>query len=336
MAGFDPRGGKPTNYVLGRGKLYLSGDITRTVDLVNPVADSNKTWRDVGNVTAFTIAQESETKEHRSFLTGIQTIDLEVAVSQKMTLSFTADEINALNLARFLSGRYLGADGNSGGGVPALGNGAGIASNDAVYTTGTENFFKTTIATDQVFDVWYDIELTILGVTYPCIDFEPQGTGASQQNIIVHRNLTNRTTVGAGTLLVEGTDYEIDRKMGRIRFLSGGGMVRGQNFRVNWDASEDRSASAIAFLDDKLFAIQPLTTSGITVGLKFIQENANDGDIPLAYEFWQVKLKPDGELAGIGDDWSQLSFSGVVESVGSPGTFGSPYGRILGRNSFST
>lgn len=74
----------------------------------------------------------------------------------------------------------------------------------------------------------------------------------------------------------------------------------------------------------------------MTVGLKFIQENANDGDIPLMIEFWQVKLKPDGEYDGIGDDWAQLSFTGAVQSVSNPGTFGSSYGRILGRNAFKT
>jgi hypothetical protein len=340
MAGFDTRGGKPSNYVLGRGKLYLSGDISRTFNLVNPTADSNRVWRDLGNVTGFTVTQESETKEHRSSLQGLQVVDLEVPVSQKMTIGFVLDEINANNLARFMSGSYLGADNDDGATVPALGNGARIASDNVtlMFAAGDRNFFVETLATDQVWDVWYDLELRILSSgTFPCIDFEPQGTGANQQNIRVrHAVIDNVDTATGGTLMAEGTNYEIDRQMGRIRFSNTGhanDIARGDNFVVYWDAQE---GVTLDYLDTELFAIQPLSTSGVTVRVKFIQENANDGDKPLALEFWQVKLKPDGEYAGIGDDWAQLAFTGVVESIDTPEVFGSPYGRILGRNSFKT
>lgn len=338
MAGFDLRGGKPANYVLGRGKLYLSGDSNRLTNLntAAPNVNTQEVWRDVGNVTAFTITQESETKEHRSSLQGLQVVDIEVPVSQKMSLSFTTDEINANNLARFLSGVYLGRDNDT---ALALGNGAAIASDDASITSADRNFFVDTATTDRVHDVWYVLTLDLssvagIGGNLPtpvrCIDFEVQ----DDQAVTVLRNPTSNVSVD-GTPLTEGVDFEFDRKMGRIRFLSTGALVAGDTFRVEWDAPSVAKSSTPG-LDDKLFVIQPLTTSGVTVGVMFVMENANDGDIPLTVEFWRVKLKPDGEFAGIGDDWAQVSFTGVVESVSEYAIYGSEYGRIIGRNSFSS
>lgn len=333
MAGFNLRGGVPANYVLGRGKLYISGDSTRTTDYAAGTPNSQKVWRDVGNVTNFTITQESETKEHRSSLQGLQVVDLEVPVSQKMSIGFTGDEINAVNLARFLSGQYIGFDNDTG--ATALGNAAAIASNNVagIVATGAENWHITTLATDRVHDVWYDLELLFDdGFSYRAIDFEAQAT----QAITVRKGNSSRTATD-GTTLVEGDDYEIDRKMGRIRFFVTGAnaIAPGDTITVSW-AAPVAPKGATAGLDNSLFTIKPLTSSGVTVGVKFVLENANDGDIPMEIEFWQVKLKPDGEFAGIGDDWAALSFTGVVESVDTPGVHGSPYGRIIGRDSFST
>lgn len=339
MPGFDTKGGKPFNYTLGRGKLYLTGDSSKTASLgtASDVANSQKVWRDVGNVTAFTIAQESETKEHKSSLQGLQVIDLEVAVSQKMTISFTLDELNANNLSRFMSGKYVGLDNDTGS--AGLANGAAIASDDALISASDRNFFVDTDTTDRVTEVWYNLTLSIalISVTNaPCIDFESN----ANQPIVVRKQDTARTAAD-GTTLTEGTHYEIDRKMGRIRFLvAAGGLTAGDTFTVEWDAPSV-AKSATPGLDDSLWVIQPLTSSSISVGLLFILENANDGDHPTGYEFWQVKLKPDGELAGIGDDWATLNFTGVVESVAQGSgnrdvPYGSEYGRAIGRNSFST
>lgn len=334
MAGFDLRGGNTKNYVLGRGKVYISGDVTKTTGYSGATANSNKVWRDIGNVTAFTISQESETKEHKSSLEGLQVIDLEVPVSQKMSVSFTVDELNVNNLARFLSGDYRGFD-NDTLGIP-IGNGAAMASDDA-DVQGGDHFYVTTLGSDHVTDVWYDVTLRFANQVYRCIDFEPQAT----QAFGVHRNPTSARGITGGTDLVEGTDYEFDRKMGRVRFFPGA-LAPGDDFTCHWAApSVDKAPNFVLTdgVDESLFFVRPLVTSGITVGLKFIMENANDGDIPLEFEFWQVKLKPDGELAGIGDDWAQLGFTGVVESVStipSPVGTASNYGRILGRKSFST
>lgn len=320
MPGIDFRGGKPLNYALGRGRLLIQGDAAYFVAGVEQ-APSALGYRDVGNVTAFTVSQESETKEHRSFLTGLANTDLELAVSNKMTLAFQCDEISATNLARFLSGDAIGTD----VGLP-LANAAAIVS-----TTfgGVENYYQDLTGTEPFFDVWYAITLGFPALgEVRAIDFESQAS----QAIAVHKNPTNRTT--GGTLLAEGTHYELDRKMGLIRFKLGA-LALGDSFRVGW-AAPTVAKSVTSGIDDSLFAIRPLTGSGKTVRMMFLAENPNDSNMPSAVEFWSVKLRPEGEAAFIGDDWMTLGFTGAVQSVSSYPADASPYGRILGRKSFST
>jgi len=332
MVLFDTRGGKPFTYLLGRGRLYVQGDVTRYSGGVAQTASTG--WRDVGNVTNFTISQESETKEHRSSLSGIQIVDLEVPVSQKMIVTFAVDEINQHNLARFFSGELLTSELGY-----VLANASAIASDDSSIASGNRNFFVDTATTHQVYDMWYNLELnlptsgSITAGLYRAIDFEANAS----QAITVRKAVTNNTDISGGTLLTEGTHYELDRKMGRIRFISSGagGLQLGDTFLVRW-AAPTTPKSATSMADDKLFMIKPLTTSGVSVSLMFISENPNDSDSQAALELFKVKLKPDGEFAGIGDDWAALSFTGALESITNPPPGASAYGRWVGRTAYST
>jgi hypothetical protein len=323
---FDTRGGKSTNYLLGRGRLMISGDVKRYNAGV-AVDGSKQNWRDVGNVTNFTVSQESESKEHRSSLQGIQVIDLEVPVSQKMIVTFSVDEINVINLARFFSGELL---------TPELGSVLANASCiDSTANTGNENWFVDTNTTDQVHDMWYDLDLNIpvLGGVFRAIDFQAQAS----QAITVRKQATSRTATD-GTVLTEGTHYEIDRKLGRIRFYNvAGGVTAGDTIQVRWAApTGDASKNTTTAADAKLFMIKLLTTSSASVALMFISENPNNADEVAGFEMFKVKLKPDGEFAGIGDDWAALSFTGALESVTSPPPGASAYGRWIGRTAYST
>lgn len=323
---FTPGGGDPSKYVLGRGKLYLRGD-TKLVVASPQVAG----WRDVGNVTAFTVTQEAEVKEHKSFLQGIATIDKQVPVSQKMTIGFTTDEAsNWLNLAAFFSGTLNNAE--LGWVVP---NTSGTASDfwATTFSLPIANMYVQTAATDFLYDLWIDITLYLpapFNAEYRALDFASQ----ANQAISVRKAATSRTATD-GTLLTEGTHYRIDRKMGRILFLNvAGGIARGDTFQISWAASPDASKAAAA--DAKLNLIQLLTSSGITVGLKFIQENPNNGDLQTEWGFHKIQLKPEGEFGGISDDWAGLSFSGAVEAISNPPAGTSPYGWVLGRDVYTT
>jgi hypothetical protein len=327
---FDLRGGKATNYLLGRGRLMISGDVKR-YNAGAAIDGSKQNWRDVGNITNFTVSQESESKEHRSSLQGIQVIDLEVPVSQKMVVTFAVDEINVINLARFFSGELLSPDLNF-----TLANASCV---DSTTNTSNENWFVDTNTTDQVHDMWYDLDLNIpvLGGVFRAIDFQTQ----ANQAITVRKQATSRTATDGTNMTAaggEGVTYEIDRKLGRIRFFDvAGGITRGDTIQVRWaaptgDASKNTSTAA----DAKLFMIKLLTTSSASVALMFISENPNNGDEGAGLEMFKVKLKPDGEFAGIGDDWAALSFSGALESVTSPPPGASAYGRWIGRTAYST
>ncbi len=326
----DTRGGSPATYLLGRGKLYIGGDVNR-YNGATPIAASHQNWRDVGNVTNFTITQESETKEHRSSLKGVQTIDLEVPVSQKMIVTFSLDELNLHNLTRFFSGDLLAGSLNY-----ALFNASCIDSTTLIAgVTGDPNFFVDTTVDEAVHDLWYDLELTTISYagTYRAIDFQPNAS----QAIVVRKQATTRSA-SDGTVLTEGTHYEIDRKMGRIRFYNvAGGLTAGDTFQVRWAAPTGDATKNTTFgTDSKLYMIKLLTTSGISVPVKFISENPNNGDIQAALELFRVKLKPDGEFSGIGDDWAALTFTGALESVTNPPPGSSEYGRWIGRETYST
>jgi hypothetical protein len=324
MAILDYIGGTPGNYTLGRGKLYLQGEISG-----HPLG-----WRDLGNCTSFTLTQESEKKEHLSFLTGIKTVDLEVAVSTKVTCSFTIDEVgNMLNLAPFLSGDAAG--GLAAPSFASSFNAAACASNDIAgagwggvgpVTPGLENYW---LPGGVTAGVWYDLNLDFAFGTgvWRAVNFD------STQTITVRQNEANRTTSATGAL-TEGTHYELDRKMGRIRFTAG----TTQSIQVRWTAPAVNRHYGLATLqgqDVDLAIVKPLTNSGLTLALKFIGENPSNG-LFTEYEFFKVKLSPDGDLALIGDDWGAMSFTGVLSTIASPpNALGcSPYGRVTSRASF--
>lgn len=344
MVLYNLRGGEAKNYTLGRGKLYMQGDVYKFDVAGKPVPASTAMgdvggWRDMGNVTALTISQTSETKEHRNNLSGLQTVDLELAVSQKMTVSFTCDELSVHNLARFLSGEQYNVASSY-----AVWNAAAIASDNATYVGlgMAANFYIDTDTTDIVHDVWIDLYLTFPAPApgrVRAIDFETQAL----QPITVRKAATARDGTG-GTTLTEGTHFELDRKFGRIRFKAvSGGLAAGDTIQVEWDApTVDKGPIGAASLgglpgtDDSMSMISLLTTSGKSVALKFIGENPNNSDNQYCLEIWKAKIRPDGDFSGIGDDWSQLSFVASLESIASPPQGASVYGRLTMRESFST
>lgn len=330
MAGIiDYVGGTPGNYALGRGKLFLQGEI----------AGHLLAWRDVGNCNAFTLTQESEKKEHQSFLTGIKTVDLEVAVSTKVTCSFTLDEVgNLLNLAPFLSGTVTGK--NVSPSYVSILNAAACASDDVnnatwnagfgggsnkgPVTLGAENFWIPS-STGYIGNMWYDLELSFTQGfgTWRAVNFD------STQTIQVRRGEASRVSTGTSAL-VEGVDYELDRKMGRIRMFTGN---LAQSLQVKWTAPSVPRHTLLPGQDDALAIVKPLTNSGLTLALKFIGENPSNG-LFTEHEYFKVKLSPDGDLALIGDDWGAMSFTGVLSTIASPPAGASPYGRITSRSSF--
>lgn len=330
------QGGVPANYLLGRGRVYVRGERGKTDSLGN-LLDDTAGWRDIGNVTQFTVSFESETKDHTSYLSGIQTIDKSIAVSTKMNISFATDEQSVLNLANFFGGTVIAS---ATGGVVM--NPAKVAS-DNVFFSGIENMYFDLPATNTniVYDVWYDLEMVMpssppigfeayASKTVKAYDFEAQAA----QAISVRKGATTRTATD-GTLLTEGADYVIDRKAGMIKFLQPALLNTGTStkIQIKWGAG----TSGLAGVDTSLFAFGLLQHSGKTVALKFVQENPNDEDKIGVMLIHQIKLKPEGDFSGIGDDWATVSFSGVAEAYeGEVPVGSSPFGMFVTRDSYST
>lgn len=330
------QGGVPANYLLGRGRLYLLGERGKTDSLGALLADT-AAWRDIGNVTQMTVNFESETKDHVDYQTGVQNIDKSISVSNKMTISFATDEQSVLNLSNFFGGTVFA----TGLGAAVL-NPAKLASDNAVFA-GVENMYFELPAgnTAVLYDVWYDLQMVMPGTpvlgfeayaskTVKAYDFEAQAS----QAISVRKGATTRTAAD-GTPLTEGTHYVLDRKAGMIKFLQAAlfNTTTPTMVQIKWAAG----TSGLAGVDTSLFSFGLLQHSGKTVSLKFVQENPNDDNKINIFIVHQIKLKPEGEFAGISDDWSSVSFSGVAEAYSGEVPVGSsPYGMFVTRDAYST
>ncbi len=180
MAGGLNTTGTPNtaDYLLGRGTIYVS-ELTAG----RPGAGG---WRNLGNAPEMNIAVEVETLEHQSSLEGLATIDKEVVISQKVTISFQLDETNFQNMALFLSG-------------------AAVAEPDV--NPAVAGYGPIEVTDSAVLGVWYDLHV-----------------GAGRTGIRAYdidaTKLTLNESSGAPVLLTEGTDYTVDEKNGRVFILS--------------------------------------------------------------------------------------------------------------------
>lgn len=326
MAGTVFTGGNTSDLLLGRGIVLFKGD--------QPGTHNQEGWRDLGNCTEFQISFESETKEHQSFLSGLKVIDKEILVSQKMSVSITLDELNFKNLALFTLGFVGGASATGQSLInPALtdSNLVGAYTADNVFLVGPLLF------------QWFDLEM--IPALFPSEKRRGFNFLASQivDNADVHLNPTDRTTFD-GTALREKTpsfpngDYEIDRKLGRIRFLSGGPASLGgsttDEIAIRW--AQQPGGNAALGLDANLDSIAMLASSGFSGGLRLLSVNPSDENHVTDYTFHSVNLKPDGDLGLITDEFATMTLVGTVQAE-SVAPFGlSQYADIVTARSYNT
>lgn len=224
-------------------------------------------WRDLGNATEFNVSLETEKLEHQSSRQGLKVVDKEVILSQKMTIAFTLDELNDENVANFLSGA--------------------TASHTNVAIAG---FTIIEMVSAVTLGRWYDIVNSSNERAYD----------------IDTANLQLDETSGAPVLLVEGTDYTLDSKMGRVFLLTGAtNIAAGEPLSVTLAA--DAGASPVE-------EIQGMTSGNIVRAIKFVGENPANSDKQREYQFHKVTLASEGDLSLIGDEYSVMAFTGAVES----------------------
>lgn len=107
------------------------------------------------------------------------------------------------------------------------------------------------------------------------------------------------------TALVEGTDYEVDEEMGRIFLLSSASNIEdGHSLLIELDANPTAKG-----IDE----VRALTRSDVTGALKFIEVNPVNQDRRREWEFHRINLSAEGDVSMIGDDWSNMPFSGTSQ-----------------------
>ncbi len=170
---------QPGDYILGRGTVYVN-------PLLNSIPDPAFGWRDLGNSPEFTLSIETEKLEHKSSRAGLQVVDKEVILSQKMSIAFSIDEFNDDNLALWSQGA--------------------TATHTNVAIAG---FSIQTVTTNIIQGNWYDI----------------QAGGSSGERAYDTLATDVTVEDGAMGAAVKDTDYVLDEKMGRIQVIEGSAVL---------------------------------------------------------------------------------------------------------------
>ena len=260
------------DYVIGRGAAYFSKH--DTVDF-HPV----RGYRDLGNVTEFKVQQEIQELEHYLTRSATKFADKQVILQQKMSIQLKLDEINFDNLALWMAGNYTTRSGYQG---------------SATIGSPTDNIAPGQLLTQG--GRWYDIFKATAGPVVTANRFDDR-----LYNLGV---CTLTSTVN--TSPVEGEDYIIDYKMGRIFIVPGMDL---DNVPTQTVALAVAAQPSPGSLDE----VQAFVGTPLRGSLKFIQTNPANSGYLTEYEFHLVQLKASGELDLIGDNWQEMTLGGVAE-----------------------
>jgi hypothetical protein len=224
--------------------------------------------RDLGNAPAFTASVEVEKRDHKNSRDCLAFVDATFVTSQKINLSFQLDEINFENLSAFFSGETSTYDNP----------------HDVTHT-------DVSISLMTNLGRWYELR---------------KANGDRVYNLNAAGVVfTIEKDAATDVLLVEGTDYEIDKRLGLVFF---------KTTAVNI-AEGDPSIWTIttgATTPKDLDQVRTLQVSQVVGTLVFVQDNANDCGQKSEYRFHRVQLTGDGELSMIGDEEMVASFAGVA------------------------
>ncbi len=307
------------NYTLGKGVVYFD-------QLIDSVYQGE---RDLGNAPAFTFSIALEKLEHYSSRGGLRAKDKEIISQITPAVAFTLDEINKENLALLTL-----ADINEV--VQTMGvsteevvtvhldmrsplDWRAITTYTLAYDTGTVIFVVGEVVSGAtgvgtVLAVTGDSTsgtLTIALTTAGFVDAEAitgDGSGAALA-VGVETIVTTTPTIlvqddADSITYVAGTDYVIettlkDDSIGRIKFLSGGTVVEGEEVHITY-----------GYGATTYYEIQAFKNTQVEGRLRFVSDNPAGGDQEL--EIWSTSLAPSGDTAMIGDDWSTLGFTGEI------------------------
>lgn len=231
-------------------------------------------WRDLGNSPGLSISVESEELVHFLSRSGLRVADKRITLSQTINLSFQVDEISDNNLALFFTGTTASITNPAVLGVGSMGSPIAITASVELGR-------------------WYDLKTAYTGAGNP--------TAFSADSVPKIRR-----TSGTPMDLVLGTDYEIDRQMGRV-FIKHNAVNVAATDDIGWYSAADASAPATLSL------MRALKGTVRDFALKFIAENPANSSEKIEYEFHSVQLSADGDLSLIGDEFSVIGFTGAAQ-----------------------
>lgn len=213
--------------------------------------------RYIGNSPEFSATIESETLDHFDSDHGINEKDESITTQTNRSGALVTDNIDPDNVALFFLGET--------------------------------NAF--TVAAATVTDE--AINGVIPGLTYQLGMSETNPTGARTIDPAKAFKVTD--DAGTPNEFTEGTDYKINRDLGRLEIVSGGGINAGTNLKVSYDTkttTRDRIISG---------------SEAVAGALRYIAHN------PVGKNFdWYmpyVKLSPNGDYNLKGEEWQQIPFS---------------------------
>lgn len=106
--------------------------------------------------------------------------------------------------------------------------------------------------------------------------------------------------------LVAGTDYVLDSVNGLIFFPTTAVNVADTD-AVDVTLTANGSAASVT-------EMQGMTQSDKEYAVKFISVNPATNDEETEYTFWRVRLRADGEMGLVSDEWATMSYSGKATS----------------------
>lgn len=251
----------------------------RGVVYISPLSNGATTgFIDLGNAPAFSASVDVEELLHQSSRSGTRVTDKRVIISRTVSLSLTVDEITHDNLALFFVGSTSSA--------------ANSVLTADIGTTGDNS----TAVTFAAANGWSK------GRWYNMVD----GNGdrfslASATGVVIVND-------AAGTpAALSSSDYTLDLDMGRVF--------------IHHDATADvtKTLGVLVESDNQSAAratiqkVEALKGTNTEYAVKFVMENPANNDEPLEFLFHSVQLAADGELALIGDEFSQIQLSGTAQ-----------------------
>lgn len=275
-----------SEYELGRGIVYLA-----ELDGTSLPLD----FRDVGNSAAFNATIDTEKLEHRSSRQGLQVVDKEVVVSQKLTLAITMDSINFQNLAKFFSGT-----------TTTFTNQTTIAAGVILLKT----LNTSTFITASTIPFWFDLYKDRYNAT-------PDLTRVYNIDTVATTAILNgENGVNVSADLIRGVDWTLDASFGRV-FITASGITK-LAATAGGGANEIVVKAATTFTainTEPIHEVKILTSVATGVAVKFIASNPANSNAAQEAHFHKVTLASEGDLSLIGDEFTTIQLSGAAESV---------------------